>query len=80
MHDWATMLVPGLLIAGLGGSLPTLFLEEGATEYVNVFHPYPYLDEAKYTAAITNLWQSKVQPVLTSGNATSVILMTHDGP
>ena len=74
------MLVPGLLIAGLGGSLPTLFREEGQTEFFNVFNPYPYADDAAYTSAVTSLWQNRVEPRLTSGEASQVVLMTHDGP
>lgn len=74
------MLVPGLLIAGLGGSLPTQFRAEGETDFVDVFNPYPYADEAAYTTAVTNLWQTQIKPALTSGEATQVVLMTHDGP
>ena len=74
------MLIPGLLIAGLGGSLPTLFRQEGQNDYINVFDPYPYADEASYTAAVQNLWKVRVDPFLASGEATQVVLMTHDGP
>mmetsp|Transcript_12373 Transcript_12373/g.14687 ORF Transcript_12373/g.14687 Transcript_12373/m.14687 type:complete len:85 (-) Transcript_12373:363-617(-) len=69
LHNSAIELVPGLLIAGLGGSLPTLFQAEGSTEWINVFNPYPFADEAAYTAAIESLWQGSVQPALDSGAA-----------
>ena len=65
LHNRVTEIVPGLLIAGLGGSLPTLFKQDGQNDWVNCFNPYPYLTEADYTAAITSLWTDKVQPRIT---------------
>ena len=56
LHNRVHELIPGLIIAGLGGSLPTQFKEEGSNSYVNVFTPYPFPNEEAYTEAITSLW------------------------
>lgn len=52
VHNRTHELVPGLLIAGLGGSMPTQFRKEGQNEFVDVFNPYPYKTEADFTTAI----------------------------
>ena len=78
MHNRVAEIVPGLLLAGLGGSLPTQFRQDGQNDWVSVFNPYPYATEAVYTAAINSLWTDKVQPRITQEK--QVILMTHDGP
>lgn len=56
LHNGVCELVPGLAIAGLGGSLPTQFKADGSDTFVNCFNPYPYLTEEAYTEAITSLW------------------------
>ena len=78
LHNRATELVPGLIIAGLGGSLPTKFKKDGENDWIDVFNPYPYLTEVDYTAAVKALWTEKVQPLINEDK--TVILMTHDGP
>ena len=78
IHNRVIEVVPGLVIGGFGGSLPTLFRAEGATEFVNVFNPYPYENEQIYKAALKSFWDSKVTPALAGD--TQIILMTHDGP
>ena len=80
LHNRVAELVPGLFIAGLGGSLPTKFKKDGETDWVDVFTPYPYQTEADYTAAIRSLWTGKVEPAVAATQGKSVILMTHDGP
>ena len=52
LHERAIELVPGLLIAGMGGSMPTLFKADDSTEWISVFNPFPYADEVAYTEAI----------------------------
>ena len=53
-------LVPGLFIAGFGGSLPTLFKPEGSNDFEEVFTAYPYLTEAAYSEDLTSLWDKVV--------------------
>ena len=53
-------LVPGLFIAGFGGSLPTLFKPEGSNDFEEVFTAYPYLSEAAYSEDLTSLWDKVV--------------------
>ena len=53
MHKQVHELVPGLFMAGLGGSLPTLFKGNNQQEWEECFTPYPFSNEALYTEAIT---------------------------
>lgn len=78
LHNRVEELIPGLFIAGLGGSLPTLFQPNGSNEWEQVFTPYPFTSESLYTQAIQALWFDKVDPIATGQK--QVILMTHDGP
>ena len=63
LHNRVRELASGLWIAGLGGSLPTQWKEEGTDDFIEVFAPYPYLTEAAYTEDITSLWRDKVEPL-----------------
>lgn len=66
LHNRVVELVPGLCIAGLGGSLPTKFKADSDNEWVDVFNPYPFLTEAAYTAAVNDLWSQQVEQHLNS--------------
>ena len=48
LHGKVLEIAPGLVIAGLGGSLPTLFKQDGASDFVECFTPYPFASEAHY--------------------------------
>ena len=59
MHTKVVQLVPGLILAGLGGSLPTPFKLNGSpddfpypSDWTPVFTPFPYRDEEHYMAAL----------------------------
>ena len=52
IHNDTYELAGDLVVAGLGGSAPTLFRKEGASDFVNVFNPYPYTEEEKYREAL----------------------------
>ena len=56
LHKRVHELIPGLIIAGLGGSLPTQFKEEGSNNYIDVFTPYPFPNEQAYSEAMMSLW------------------------
>ena len=57
VHQRVIQLKPGLLLAGLGGSLPTQFVEEGQTEMVPVYNPYPFVDENAFKEGLEPLKQ-----------------------
>ena len=60
IHNLTFELADGLVIAGLGGSLPTLCREEGETEFRPVFNPYPYENEQAMAKALVDFWEKKV--------------------
>lgn len=57
-------LEPGLMLAGFGGSLPTMCKLPDQDDFMPVFHPYPYADEEAYGKAIMKFWDNDILPKL----------------
>lgn len=56
LHLKTERIQEGLLISGMGGSKPTLLQPLGATDWQQIYNPYPWKSDKEYREALEKAW------------------------